>query len=520
MTCPASVTVTPTYVNKDIDIICNTPVTYAAVSAKSNCAGTVTIKQTAGLTSGSSFPAGSTTNTFSATDAVGNTSSCTFTVFFNNGGQPKLECPDKITVNNVQGTCAAPVSFKISATDPCTAVPTLTQITGLPNGASFPVGITTETFKAVNASLNGTTCTFTVTVKDNDPPTIAKLSDITTTPNAPGCKAAITLPTPVTSDNCGVKSVANDAPALFPVGNTTVHWTVTDVNGNTANTDQHVTVNAFAPPVINGGNNSVKLCISASATLSVVNTAGGTVTWTSSNPGAVTVSASGAVKAVAKGSADITYTAVIHDCVLVATVRVEVPDHCDTDSNLSQASLFEAQSENNRIRLDVTGSGASDPDYFDVRKLNVSSGAFETLDIVNGKSVGGQANRFNKWFTVYDNAPDEGDNYYQVQTAFNDGTKTLSEVKKVNFTSIKGFSVFPNPTGDYLNVNLKDYSGKDVTLYFYNQIGVLQTVRHLQNVTNATPESIDVSDWTTGQYLIRAQSKGIRDAIQKVMVQK
>ncbi|SFF24960.1 T9SS type B sorting domain-containing protein, partial [Flavobacterium xueshanense] len=44
------------------------------------------------------------------------------------------------------------------------------------------------------------------------------------------------------TDNCGVKSVTNDAPNVFPIGNTTVTWTVIDNAGNTATCTQIVTV--------------------------------------------------------------------------------------------------------------------------------------------------------------------------------------------------------------------------------------------------------------------------------------
>ena len=47
---------------------------------------------------------------------------------------------------------------------------------------------------------------------------------------------------PVTSDNCGVLSVTNDAPATFPVGITTVTWTVNDIHGNSNTCQQTVTV--------------------------------------------------------------------------------------------------------------------------------------------------------------------------------------------------------------------------------------------------------------------------------------
>ena len=55
---------------------------------------------------------------------------------------------------------------------------------------------------------------------------------------------------PVTGDNCGVLSVNNDAPATFPVENTTVTWTVNDIHGNVKTCQQTVTVTDNELPTI------------------------------------------------------------------------------------------------------------------------------------------------------------------------------------------------------------------------------------------------------------------------------
>ena len=83
-------------------------------------------------------------------------------------------------------------------------------------------------------------------------PTITCPADISQ-PAVAGCYAEITdLGTPVTDDNCGVASVTNDKPAndQYPVGDTTVTWTVTDNCGNIATCTQTVTVTDDQDPTI------------------------------------------------------------------------------------------------------------------------------------------------------------------------------------------------------------------------------------------------------------------------------
>jgi hypothetical protein len=52
------------------------------------------------------------------------------------------------------------------------------------------------------------------------------------------------------SDNCGVATITNNAPASFPVGTNIVTWTVRDSAGNTATCNQTVIVTDTQPPQI------------------------------------------------------------------------------------------------------------------------------------------------------------------------------------------------------------------------------------------------------------------------------
>ncbi|MGH1384861.1 LamG-like jellyroll fold domain-containing protein [Kordia sp.] len=101
----------------------------------------------------------------------------------------------------------------------------------------FPVGDTTVIWTVTDTVGNTATCSQLVTVNDTVNPTITCPLDIVT-----ACSPS-DLGTPVTSDNCGIASITNDAPATFPVGDTTVTWTVTDNAGNTAMCSQLVTIN-------------------------------------------------------------------------------------------------------------------------------------------------------------------------------------------------------------------------------------------------------------------------------------
>jgi len=87
-----------------------------------------------------------------------------------------------------------------------------------------------------------TSLPITVSIGDAVAPIIVAPLNVNVNPNL-GCTAVgVALGTPVVSDNCTVASVTNNAPGLFPIGTTTVTWTVTDGAGNTATATQLVNV--------------------------------------------------------------------------------------------------------------------------------------------------------------------------------------------------------------------------------------------------------------------------------------
>src|SRR5207249_2126064 len=115
------------------------------------------------------FPVGTTTVTSTARDSSGNSSQCTFTVTVNDTQPPQITCPANLTVNTAPGVCASNVTFAVSATDNCAVA----SISSSPaSGFAFPLGTTTVTSTARDSSGNASTCTFTVTVNDTQPPTI------------------------------------------------------------------------------------------------------------------------------------------------------------------------------------------------------------------------------------------------------------------------------------------------------------------------------------------------------------
>jgi hypothetical protein len=155
-----------------------TPTTTAAIGFPNmhiilNATGLLAVPVVSSPASGSFFPVGTTTVTSTATDAAGNTSTCSFTVRVNDTQAPAITCPANITATTPVGSCVATVNYTVTSTDNCPGV-TQASIGGQLSGTAFPLGVTTNTWRATDAAGNTSTCSFTVTVLDGNLPVITQ----------------------------------------------------------------------------------------------------------------------------------------------------------------------------------------------------------------------------------------------------------------------------------------------------------------------------------------------------------
>jgi len=210
------------------------------LDASDNCAG-VTVSSTPA--SGGFFDVGTTQIEVVAVDAVGNADTCYFDIIVQDTEDPVAQCPSDITVDNDAGECGAVVTFTSTVTDNC---PGATVTCDPASGSTFPVGTTTVTCTAVDASGNDATCTFTVTVNDAEDPVITCPPDIQlecgdpTDPSNTGYATAV--------DNCDTDILItySDVQVDHIITRT---WTATDDYGNSASCDQIITVGDGTPPV-------------------------------------------------------------------------------------------------------------------------------------------------------------------------------------------------------------------------------------------------------------------------------
>jgi hypothetical protein len=279
--CTQPVVTCPSDITQDNDAgVCNAVVTFSTPSATDNF--TTTPSVVTDPASGSTFPVGTTPVEVIATDDAGNADTCTFNVIVEDNELPTLSCVGNQAKNVDAGECnytASGVEFDLTASgDNCGITNTTYELSGATTiaatsgtslaGIDFNTGVTTVTWRVYDAAANTDNCTFTVTVMDNELPTLSCVGNQAKNVDAGECNytaSGVEFDFTASGDNCGITNTtyelsgattiaATSGTSLagidFNTGVTTVTWRVYDAAANTDNCTFTVTVTDNEDPVI------------------------------------------------------------------------------------------------------------------------------------------------------------------------------------------------------------------------------------------------------------------------------
>ncbi len=222
----------------------NSPTGYAATGLPSG----LSVNTSTGAISGT-LPGtlGTAVIGLSATN-LGGTGTGTLTLNIVDLTPPVITAPANITAE-ATGPGGAAVTFAASAND---AISGSVPVTANPaSGSTFPLGYTVDMLTAVDAAGNQATASFSVTVQDTTPPTIAAPANITA--EATSASGVVVSFAATANDLVDGPVAVNASPAsgsTFPLGTTAVILTAADAHGNTATGTFNVTVRDTTPPKI------------------------------------------------------------------------------------------------------------------------------------------------------------------------------------------------------------------------------------------------------------------------------
>lgn len=269
--CPTNITVDP-------DNGTTATVAWAPPFASDDC-GIVFFESN--VQNGSVFPAGVTTVIYTARDACGNESTCSFTVTVNATGcqdVPTISCPPNFSGCVGQdldpiftGTPAA------SFADPSCGTPNVTfrDVVVSTGGACAQNRTIERTWTATNGANSNlsASCVQLIETQDNEPPVIITCQEDLENSTISPSGIVIIYDDPVVTDDCGIASVVPSIPSgsVFTPGVTPVTFTITDLCGNVATCTFEITVilvQCQDPPVIDCPD-TFEGCVSSSSDPSI-----------------------------------------------------------------------------------------------------------------------------------------------------------------------------------------------------------------------------------------------------------
>jgi hypothetical protein len=233
-----------------------TAVAHGAATA-SDAVGVVSLTSNAPA----AFPLGTTTITWTATDAAGNAASALSTVTVVDTTRPALVLPADFTREATSANGAA-VGFTATASDLVDG--NVATSCAPASGSTFALGATAVVCTASDLAQNTAQASFVVTVVDTTKPVLDWHPDVTATASAnSGATVSYGLPTATDLVDPAVNASCSPASgSWFNVGTTTVTCTATDSHHNTATSTFNVVVgygfNGFFQPVDKDKLNIVK----------------------------------------------------------------------------------------------------------------------------------------------------------------------------------------------------------------------------------------------------------------------
>lgn len=190
--------------------------------------------------------------TMTATDAAGNSSTCTVQVNVADQTPPVVTCTNPNVNVPLGANCTATVpayNANVNITDNCTPFGSLT-ITQSPAAGATISTTTAVTVTATDQAGNSASCTFNAVPNDQVPFSLVCPNNIIVNLPLGETSAQVVVPNPTFTDNCATSATyvnnfnqTNNASGTYNVGSTTVVFTGTSNLGETATCSMQVILN-------------------------------------------------------------------------------------------------------------------------------------------------------------------------------------------------------------------------------------------------------------------------------------
>ena len=173
---------------------------------------------------------------------------------------------------------------------------------------------------------------------------------------------------------------------------------------------------------------------------------------------------------------------------------------------------FNGNVENHKGVLQWVVNSNDLKDYYEVQKED-DTHDFKSLTTINGNSS--EALRS---FNFSDETLADGDNVYRLKSVNTDGSFEVSDAVTLKYQQPNLYALYPNPSIDYVEVNLTTCENRPVVLTIMDASG--HSVKTLSLDKAGKFQRIDLENFAAGQYLLHINAVGKRAATRVFIVLK
>jgi hypothetical protein len=159
---------------------------------------------------------------------------------------------------------------------------------------------------------------------------------------------------------------------------------------------------------------------------------------------------------------------------------------------------FTATKEGNKNLLQWVTANQVNSSYFEVERSEdgVSFTSIGQVDAAGNSSVG-------KNYSLVDDKPVDGTNYYRLKMVDKDGEFSYSEIRTINETVGFGVSIYPNPVQNSLNLNISSDKAETVQVEVLDNGGKVVATQEVEVAAGASTQGINVGGLSSGVYYVR-----------------
>ncbi len=213
---------------------------------------------------------------------------------------------------------------------------------------------------------------------------------------------------------------------------------------------------------------------------------------------------------------------------LVSIYNSDWSEHCATEIEMTNSNFSGSAGSRNAPQLTFSAFSAKQEvalQWLTNSGYKVSN--FEVERSVDGENFQTIAQFVNKEWTeeleyhqTLDEHPIKGANYYRIKEIYLDGSFSYTDVQNVGFyLDLEGFAMYPNPTKDNLNFNLRPFMDKAINISIVNHLG--QAVKTIE-VEKVSHDNLQLSlvDMPNGFYQVLIQIDGQKAINKKLIVER